>query len=320
MSTPVLPDIIRGPAVAIHNGYTFYVAGNIRVNHRRQLDPTPSDMHPLGDTVASHIVELTFTPVGEIESLAKYLPYGPSNLAAASPFGTSIFGSSDKTTVIHTLSGTTHTFHRTGILRTPTLNMSPRKTLFGEMAIACLGASNTQVTDAAYHKTLASSAFSDTNFDETKVVKDIYTASLGARATPYDALGARTGFEFSDGLVTEEVPDDNVGIADILITDIKPRISFDPNNLGEAEFDALLNIQGADAFKPGQYVGRGPSGTPEDLVVDSDVLTVTLHNAGITEAEQGFGKSVDRNGRVTFMGKSTFTAGVIDPLFTLTVN
>lgn len=321
MSTPVLPSIIRGPAIIIRDSYSFYVAGDIRVNYRRQTDPTPSDMFgDLGHTHASQVVELAFTPVGELESAVKYFPYGPSNLVAASSVGSSIFTASDVTTVIHTKAGQTITYHRTGISRMPNLNLGPRATPYGEMVITALGASSTQPTDAAFLKTIASSAFSDTSFDPTKVIKDIYTATLGSRLSPYDAIGARNGFEFDPGLELTEVPDDNVGIADILVANINPRISFAPNNLTEAQLDTLLNHQGSDAILPGQFIGRGPSGSAEDLVVDSDALTVTLHDAGILEAENGYGVQVDRNGRVTFVSKAGFTTGAPDPRFSVVVN
>lgn len=318
MSTPVLPSIIRGPAIIIHNSYSYYTAGDIRVRHDRQTEATPSDMWgDLGGTLSSHKTTLSFTPVGAIESIAKHYPYGPSNLVATSSIGASVMNG---TTVIHTKAGQTITYHRSGITQCPKLMMSPRKTLFDAMEITCIGAAATQPTDAAFLKTIGSAAFSDTSFNRALVIKDIYTATLGSRLSPYDAIGAREGFEFDLGLQVEEVKDDNVGIADILVVDIKPQLSFAPNNLTEAQLDALLNLQGTDALLVGQYVGRGPSGTPEDLVVDSDAFTLTLHNAGAITSENGYGVKVDRNGNVTFESMASFATGAPEARFSLVVN
>ena len=321
MSTPVIPSIIRGPAVLIYNSYTYYTQGDIRVNTRRNVQPTQSDMFGnLGDTHESQVTEISFTPVGEVESMVKYFPYGPSNLTAASSVGNSIFTGSDVPLVIHTKAGQTITYHRAGISVMPPLNLSPRSTLFNEMTFVALGKRATQQTDAAFWKTIGSSAFSDTSFDHTKVVKDIYTATLGARLSPYDAIGARNGFLLTPILELEEVQDDNVGIADMIISSVGMRCTFAPNNLTEAQVDTLINHQDSDAILPGQFIGRGPSGTPEDLVIDSDVFTATLHAAGVTSGENGYGVRVDRNGNLEWTYRQTFTSGAPDPIFSLVVN
>jgi len=320
MSTPVIPTIIRGPAVLIYNSFTWYTQGDIRVSTRRNVQATQSDAFGnMGDTMESQVTEVSFTPVGEIKSMVKSYPYGPSNLVVASSVGASIFTASNVPLVIHTLAGQTITYHRAGISTLSPLTASPRATLFGEMTFTCLGKRATQPTDAAFWKTIGSSAFADTSFDSANVVKDIYQAALGARATPYDDIGARNGFVFTPFIETEEVQDDNIGIADMLITSVGARVSFAPNNLTEAQVDTLINHQDTDAIIPGQFIGRGPSGTPEDLVITSDSLVLTLHSAGIVSGENGYGVRVDRNGNIEWTYRQTFTTGAPDPIFSLVI-
>jgi hypothetical protein len=318
MSTPVLPTVIRGPAIIQFGSYSFYTAGDIRRRYVRTTNPTAADFYGrVDETLASGMVDLEFTPAGEIESLIKYFPFGPSNLVATSSIGNSILTG---VCTIHTKAGQTIAFNRAGISKSPTLTLGPRAMPYGSMTISAIGKAATQPTDAAFWKTIASLAFSDTGFDPSLIVKDIYSAELGSRSAPFDAMGARNGFEFEVAYELENAEDDNVGVADRILTGMTATCRFAPNNLTEAQVDELASLQGADAILPGQSISRGPSGTAEDLTIASDVLTAILHNAGVRSVEGGYGVKVDRNGNIEFAARMTFTAGAPNPLFSLTVN
>lgn len=318
MSTPVQPSVIRGPAVVIFNSYTYYVQGDITVTRERNVNPTMTDMFGnVGDTLVSETNTITFTPAGEVESAVKYFPYGPSNLVAASSVGSSIYGGA---CVIHTKAGQTISYNRAGISAMPTMTLSPRATWLGSMSIKSIGSTSVLQTDAAFYKTIASASFTDTSFDASKIIKDIYKVAIGARSTPYDAIGARAGFEVRPFIETSVVEDDNVGIADEIITSVGCEVSFEPNNLTEAQIDTLLNSQDTNALLPGQFIGRGPVATPENLVISSTALTVTAHNAGLVAAEHGYGSSIDRNKTLRWVARSTFTSGAPNPTFSIVVN
>lgn len=318
MSTPVLPTVIRGPAIVQFGSYSFYTEGDIRRRLTRNTAPTVTDFHGrIDETLVSQMIDLEFTPAGELESLIKYFPFGPSNLVAASSIGSSILTGA---CTIHTKAGQTIAFNRAGIAKSPALRLGPRVTPYGPMTISCIGKAATQPTDPAYLKTIASLAFSDTGFDETKIVKDIYSAALGARSAPFNAMGARNGFEFEVAYDLENAEDDNIGIADRILTGLTATLRFAPNNLTEAQVDELTLLQDTDAIIPGQSVSRGPSSVAEDLVLSSDVLDVTLHNAGVRSVEGGYGVKVDRNGNIEFVARMSFTTGAANPLFTLTLN
>jgi hypothetical protein len=320
MATPVQPLIIRGPAIVIRDSAVWYTRGNVTVRHRRATFAIDSDSFGQIDVRAADqgVADIEFTPVGEIKNLVKYYPYGPTNLVTTNPVGSSIYGATDVPTVIHTHAGQTITYHRTGIARMPSLSLSPRKTAFGPMTIRALGKRGIQAASASYFKTIASAAFSDTSFDATKVETAVYSAALGSRTAPFNAIGARDGFEVSVDLDLDTVQDDNVGIADEIITGVKWSCKFQPNNLTEAQVDTLFNFQDTDAIIVGQSVARGPLSVREDLVITGGALNVTLHNVGIVSAEHGFGR-VDRNGALEFVTAVGFTSGAPSPIASLVI-
>lgn len=320
MSTPVIPKIIRDAAVVIRDGMTFYPQSDIKAPFTRNTQETASDMFGnIGDTLESSERMISFTPVGEIRNLAKLYPYGPSSLVAACAVGSRVCGDSNIPTVIHTRGGKTYTFPRTGIMTMCPMTLGPRATPFGEMSIVSLPPLDGALTDDDAQKTNASSAFSDTSFDAAKVLKLIYFGALGDRETPFDNIGARDGFKLTPFVETEAIPDDNIGIADYIITKVGCRLTFSPNNFTEDDYDAFLNFQGSDVILPGQYLGRGPAGVAEDLILDSDALTATFHNVGIKNGQNSYGVRVDQNGEIEMTYKMGFTTGAPSPIFSLVI-
>jgi hypothetical protein len=319
MSTPVIPLIIRGSGCVLFNSAVYYWTDKLTIKATRPTFEVPSDFFGNIDTRAGGgaMVDIEFTPVGQIAGLVKYYPYGPSNLVAASSVGNSILGGA---LVIATKAGQTITYSRAGIYKSPTLQLSPRKTAFGPMTFRAMNKITVPPTDAAALKAIASASFTDASFDPTKIVSDVYTASIGERSAPFDAVGARNGFELEPVYKIEDAQDDNVGVADAHLTDITWKLRFAPNNLTEAQVDSLAMWQGADAILSGESVARGPGSTPEDIIVDADFLTATIHKVGVVTAEGGYGVKVDRNGNLEFAQQMSFTAGAPDPLVTLTLN
>jgi hypothetical protein len=318
MSTPVIPTVIRGPGIILFNSFAYYFKEAMTIRPRRGTTAIADDFHGTIDMRhESVMVDIEATPAGELKSLANFYPYGPTNLVAASPIGNSIFTGADVPLVIATKAGLTMTFARGGIARMPSLFLSPRKTVFGTMGFSAIGMRAQQQTTDGWLKAIAAADFGDTSFDDTRMLTDVYAATLGSRAAPYDAIGARQGFELEPVLGLDDVPDDNVGVADRIITDVGWKCRFAPNNLTMAQVDAIANWDGADAIIPGQSVARGPAGAAEDLIISADALTATLHTAGLTQQEIGVGVKVDMNGNIEFFARQTFTSGVANPFVTL---
>lgn len=315
----VNPTIIRGPAVAIFDSQTFYTAGDIRVQRQRDTEATPSDIYGnIGDTLVAEKFSVSFTPIGEVENAIKYYPYGPSNLVDTTSVGTSIYNG---TLVIHTLAGQTITFERAGIIKMPVLNLSPRKTMFGDIAFQAIGKSATARTDAAYFKTLASDSFTDKGLDTTKILKGLYHATLSeARSPVLGNIGAREGFEVEPFVETDDVMDDNVGYADTIIKNVGCKVRFSPNNLTESQIDSILVSQGADALLPGQFIGRGPVTTKENLTITGDPATIIAYRVGVTSSEIAYGTSVDRVQQLEFTTMQLTSNGAIQPIFSIVFN
>lgn len=320
MSTPVLPVILRGPGIFYADSYAYYVGPEgLKVTVARKTEKTMDDFFGLLDET-SHggpMVEISFTPTGIIRSLDKPYPYGPTSMVAAWYSGQSILKGA---CYWQSKAGEKRLWARGGVRKSPTLFLNPRKQMFGPMTFNAINQVTVQPTDAAALETISAVAFADTSFDASLIVKDLYTATLGSRSAPFNAMGARDGFEIEPVYEFDEVEDFNVGVADILLTGVQWRVRFAPNNLTRTQFLALPLWEGTDAIKAGESVARGPGGVAEDLVIDSDVLTATLHQVGFVKAESGGGVKVDANGRIEGITKMKFSTGIPQPLVTLTIN
>ncbi len=132
MADPVLPTIIAGPAIVTLASYSFYTESGIMLTPERESFDVSSDADGKIDTRHKSLLNMIeLTPVGEIESMAKYFPYG------AAQVGKSIFGTANAPLVIVTKfggaanTGQTRTFPRGAIFKPPQLRLSTQKTLFG---------------------------------------------------------------------------------------------------------------------------------------------------------------------------------------------
>ena len=309
MSVPVLPTFPQGPAAVIRDGYTWYSQAGIQSILRRETTNPDSDIGgKLGERHKSARQIISFTPVGEIESLAKSFPLGVSDI------GKSIFTASDVPVVIHTYAdGITHTFGRSGVSKMPSLFLSPNKTFMDAMEITCIGKRATLPTNATFWKAVASAAFTDASFDETKVKTDIYTAAYGS--SPFNAMGAIEGFKFEITQDNKDVMDDNVGVYDIILKSLAAMVTFRPNNLSEANIDTLLGMDDSTVKLPGQNLASAAT----DLVITSDSLVATLYKAGAKEFTAQYETGEGRPRDLVFVSKRTWTTGVGNPLWDFTI-
>jgi hypothetical protein len=321
MSEPVVPSIIQGPAIIIHDGYSFYTKGEIRSRDVTEAFFVETDMDgEVDERFGGRIMEHSFTPVGEIEQLSKYFPFGPSSI------GKDVTGTvaAPKSVVIHTKfggaadTGQTITYPRGGITKLAPLRLKPKETLFGEMTITTLSKSNVAPSDAAYFRTIADAVFNDVAYDETKIVTDFYRAAYGA--APYDVMGSKTGFELDIQAKIEPIPYDDIGTGGLILKSLTAVATFLPNNLTQPQIDTLLKRQGAAPV----YVGQSFAKANTDLVITGSgnsglTLTATILKAGPKMAEEVYGLAKHRHGTLAFTSKRTWTAGVANQLFTLAV-
>jgi hypothetical protein len=311
MSAIVLPSIITGPAVIQENGHFIYVQKDIQVNYDRQSFFVESAHGRRDERHKSLVVKITFTPVGEFRTTAdvgKYFPHGPADI------GKSIFKGA---VVIHSVAeGKTYTWHRGGVSKYPKLFLGPTKTPFGDMEISCIGAAATSPTDSDYLKTIATVAFSDTSYDDTKVITDIYTMTIGARSAPFDAVGAMNGFEVEPMLTVKQIEAADLGVADIIVSDLWLQLMFAPSNLTEAQVDELLGLQGADVVLPGQSYAKAG----ETIIIDSDAFTLTAARMGAKNAGFTYDKDEHRHRQLMFTTQRSGNITSSTALWTMTVN
>lgn len=313
MSVPVLPTIISGPAVIGNNTAFFYSQGDIGVKVDRQSTKIASAYGTRDERHKSMKTVLSFTPVGELRStayVAKHYPYGPGDI------GKSIFTVAGGAVDIWSIpEGKKYSWTRGAISKFPKLTLAPTKTAYGDMEITCIGKAASLPTVADFMRTISSSAFADTSYDDTKVFTDIYSAALGVKSAPYAAMGSMDGFEVEPTLEVDEVMASDIGIADILVKDLWLAVRFAPSSLTEADIDTLLNIQGSGAILPGQSYAKAL----EDLVISSSAFTLTAAKVGAKSYEGVYGVG-HRHKMVEFSPTRAGSVLAATPLWTMTVN
>lgn len=296
----VTPVILRGPCLITLGSLKIYSQDSV------QCVPEVKSFNVSADRggghvdarYAGHVWKITCTPMGSLQA-GNFWPWAPTDI------GKSVFNA-NASVVIHSVTeDKTITFQPAAITKMPSLILSSRKTPLGSMEISALGA-----------PAWATASFSDTSFDPANITTAIYSAALGSRSAPYDAIGAREGFEIMPQMATEELPDDHAGIAGIIITDIWCDVQFAPNNLSRAQFEELVPLSGSNVLVPGESFTK----LNEDLVIDGDPVTFTLPNAGCMERAGGFGVQLDGNGNVKFTNRLATTTGAMNARWTITVN
>lgn len=293
------PTIIAGPAIVQFNSQTYYTEGDVTVSLRRDTFNVATALHGTIDTrLSGQMVEITFKPVGALDTVAKYLAH------AATAVGTLLVNqASPKTVVVWGKDGVKQTWHSGFISRLPEFTLSATKTAIGAITLTCLGDPTKSLTDAAAWNTTASAALSDTSFDETKIVTPAYTAALGSVFT---GLAAQDGFTFQPSLSVSMKRVDNYGPVNAMITDLVYAVRFTPVGLTEAELWAACNLQGTSAVVPGASLS-----TSNDLVISAGAVSFTLAKAGIASALTQYGLEPLRLGEVAFVNRKTFSSGAL---------
>jgi len=309
-----IPLRIHGPAIITFNGVSYYFKTGLKGSVKRNVAKIEVDAFgQIAEVARDCVVEFTGTPAGAIRAadLAGQMPYLPSAI------GQSIFGATDTPLVVQTLNdGEAITWQRGAISKyAPILLSATHGTIYkGDMTFSCLMASNFTPTATSSWKSIASSAFSDTTFDPSKVRMAQYTAAWGS-ASPYNAMISQDGFTLIPSIVTENILVDNYGIIDMALKSVTGTAQFRPANLTEAQLDTLIELQGGSALLPGQAIGDGGN----DLVITSNLLVATLKMTAAVDYGLLYATGKLRAGEVAFAAATTFTGGMPNPVFTFTI-
>jgi hypothetical protein len=312
MSTP---QRIHGPAIVTFNGVSYYFKSGIKVAVKSTRSKIDVDAWgQIAEVIKHRVVTITGTPAGCVRSgdIAGQMPYGPGNV------GSSVFGASDVPLVVQTINdGATITWERAAITKyAPMLLSAAGGTIYkGDMEFTCLMASSFTLTSATAFKSITSTSFADTTFDQSKVRMSQYVAAWGSNS-PYNSMISQDGFSFEPAIACENLEVDNFGIIDMVLKSVAGTCKFKPANLTEAQLDTLVELQGSGAWLPGQTIGDGGN----NLVITGSHLTATLVGAGAVDYDLMYATGKLRAGEVAFGAATTFTSGVPNAVFTFSVS
>ena len=288
--------ILKGPAVVIRGGHTYFTKGEITVKANKETwDVESNILGSAGKRITSKSFTVSFVPQGMLDTVAAYFPWNQSDL------GASIFGATDTPLVIHTLSGRKLTFAASGNLGVRTLHCGTDATALGEISFLCLGKLDTADSTADSRVKVEEAAFVATGYDRAKIKTPGYQATLTiGTGTPVVMQGLE-GFDIN---IEPSFDPDSVnayGQVGQTLGGIAASALFKPCNLTEAGVLALLNLQGEGCQEIGDDLG------PADAVLviapinaQAKGVTATLYGVGATEAEFKFGLKQKRVQGVRF--------------------
>jgi hypothetical protein len=321
-----VPLRITGPAVVVFNGTTYYFQDGLKGSLKRNTDAIVVDnFGKIADIAKDFVVEFTGKPAGVLN--ADYL--NSMFPDARNLHGSSVFGATDLPLIIwaqHPFSGSDLnkvTWQRGAISKSPTILCTATRgqIIQSEMTFTALMASDFDLTAADAWYTAANAAFSGDTLDVDNIRYARYTAALGARSSPYDAMLAIEGFALEANFATKDIAVDNFGIIDRVYdaSSYTASCKFKPANLLKAEVDTLIQVQDTTALLPGDEIG----GSNEDLVITSDRFIVTLSNCGALGSEDLYQTGVLQRGEVMFLNAlhrtGSGSGATIDPALTFEV-
>ena len=164
------------------------------------------------------IVEFTGKPAGVLD--ANYL--GSMFPDARNQHGSSVFTAADLPLIIwaqHPFSGSDLnkvTWARGAISKSPTILLSATRgqIIGGEITFTALMASDFDLTAEDAWYTAINAAYTGDLLDPDTIRYGRYTAALGVRGSPYDAMLAIDGFTLEANFTTKDIEVDNFGVID----------------------------------------------------------------------------------------------------------
>jgi hypothetical protein len=314
-------SIIRGPALITYRGATFWSQGDIDLNFNIEtFSVETSALGKVDERDKDVLPQISFTPVGEWESLEVLYPYFSNQDGAILTIGAEIFTAADGTAgdsplVIHTLAGTTYTFHAAAVTKMPDITLASTKTLLGQVQFTCVRKDNTAWSADNSLVTINAAAgapASDTEFDPSAIITQPYTC---AWQSPLDSFSTSTGVVVAFDTRFDPTEVDGTGTQGMTLADVGVMARCIPVGVTEANMISALGIQGSGATR-----GRSRNATSHDFTiapVSGSSPTVVVKNAALKQAGFKFGNTTLRGGEFGFLATRSFPSGVNGPLFTL---
>ncbi len=291
--------ILKGPAVVIRGGHTYFTRSEITVKANKETYSIPSNLlGSAGKRITSKSFTVSFVPQGMLDSVAAYFPWTQANI------GASIFGATDTTLVIHTLSGRKLTFAASGNLGVRTVHCGTDATALGEMSFLCLGKLDTADSTADSRVKVEEAVFEATGYDRAKIRTPGYQATLVVGTGGTAVTIVMQGLEGFDINIEPSFDPDSVnayGLVGETFSEIAASALFKPCNMTEAGVLGLLNLQGAGCQEIGDDLGPADATlTIAPINVAAKGVTAVLYGVGAQEAEFKFGLKQKRVQGVRF--------------------
>lgn len=208
-----------------------------------------------------------------------------------------------------------YVFVNAAITKVPSLTVSSSKTVLGETTWTCYRKFGFDpATDlTAFYTEISVAPSVDLTFDPEAIVTGAGTLAWGATA-PWSVIQLdENGVATDISLGLEAVVDQVAGIVSHRVTSVDATVKFRPQNVTEADVFAKRVLQGT-----GAGVGRRLSG--DTVTVANAEFTLAVANAVLDgDSTVGFDGKEGRVREMNLKATRKFTAGAIQPLFTLTL-
>jgi hypothetical protein len=303
---------IAGPAIIKKGTNYLYTAEDISVTTELTLTENTTSMFGKTsehqDTV-QHVITCKPAPMVTADVLT--MLFGDfANIA----IGTRIYGASPADIIIWTKAGQQHTYKDGAITGLPGLAFSAGAPLFdGDVTFTAIGDCSEAISTADHFAAVASVAFADTSYDDSKEFQLVYPAVWGA--SPFDSIATVDGFKIAFELSLEDDLNDSHGIYDKTVTGFGATASFTPIGITEAQVLTALGIQGTGA---GRGVRRETFA--RDLVLTTGVEgdpEFTLYNCSLAGLSQAHGVMANNIGELQLVAQRKITSGVTTPMFAI---
>ena len=288
-------NILRGPGTVIIDGVAIHDASGITCDVDVATQEIPSSISGPIDTIKTdQIGKVTLTPVGVLSDdiIAALFPWLDPQI------GASVFGSTDKALVVHSLAGTKVTFVNGHLTKMPEIYLSPVKTAFGSAEFTGLLGLGKAPGDTNSVYKVESATYSSGAPQPDGITGAQYVGTFGSLSI----TDTQDGWTVTPEIELEPVQTDNLGTVDYTIAGLKVTATCTPLGLTESQIMAALPIT----------LGRGSSmrGT-NDLVISggSGALEVTLKNATLVKGPLAWGNTTLRAGQIQFTAHRSFTNG-----------
>jgi hypothetical protein len=314
MSNPVITrqQIVRGSAsLAIGAVANLFSQEPVSAGFEMTTSEKTNDAYgKLDEVLRDCIGKITWRPDGTATANILEALF-PSAFATPS-IGTSLFGSTDVATVVHSLAGTKVTFHSTAVTRMPSLRLNTQETAFsGDCEITALVKNATARTAANSVYTIETAAHPAVTYDIDNLLGGYY---LGAWGTGGDEVEIQPedGWDVEFDVDLEQHVVDGAGTVNYSINGVSARAKCRPINLSETDIVDAMNIQDS-----GAVIGASMRSGKDLVIAATGGLTVTLREAELRTGPLSWGRNELRVGEIGFEAHRKIESGLPTSLFSV---